>query len=55
MTQEIISSNYQLLPALEPLINSNTFYINLETGIQIEFNPSIDILRYVPYSLHYRT
>ncbi len=38
MAQEIITSNFQILPALEPQINSNTSYVDLDTGIEIDFN-----------------
>jgi integrase/recombinase XerD len=57
MTQEIITLNYQILPALQPQINSNTFYVDLDTGIEIDFNPrsrlkSPQTLSFRSYSWH---
>jgi integrase/recombinase XerD len=55
MTQETITSNYQILPALEPQINSNTFYVDPDTGIEIDLNHQSQIASHLTsYLRNYR-
>jgi len=39
MTQETTTSNYEVLPALEPQINANPFYVDLNSSIEVDSSP----------------
>lgn len=39
MTQEIITSNYQVLPALQPQINTNPLYVDIDAAVEIDSSP----------------